>query len=94
MTLEKNATNDFDKCCSELDIQEVHNRHHMGVDKTLYLARKIDPSVTKADVKEVVRCCERCQSIDPAPVMHKKGEIAIAKNWSRLAIDDSILNND
>ena len=87
LTLEKNATNDFDKCCGGLDIQEVHNRHHMGVDKTLYLARKIDPSVTKADVKEVVRCCERCQSIDPAPVMHKKGEIGIAKNWSRLAID-------
>ena len=43
LTLEKYATNDFDKFCSGLDIQEVHNRHHMGVEKTLYLARKIDP---------------------------------------------------
>ena len=87
LSLEKKVTNGFDKCCSGLNIQEVHNRHHMGVEKTLYLARKLDPSVTKAKVKEVVKCCERCQSIDPAPVMHKKGEIGIARNWSRMAID-------
>eukprot|EP00794_Sanderia_malayensis_P013419 gene13419-14795_t len=59
----------------------------MGIEKTLYLARKIDPSVTKTEVKEVVKCCERCQSIDPAPVTHNKGEIGNAKNWKRLAID-------
>ena len=87
LSLENNATDGFDKCCSGLNIQEIHNKHHMGVEKTLYLARKIDPSVTKAEVQEVVKCCERCQSIDPAPVMHKKGEIWIARNWSRLAID-------
>ena len=80
LSLEKNATNGFDRCCSGLDIQEVHNRHHMCVEKTLYLARKPDPSVTKVEVKEVVKSCERCQSIDPAPVMHKKGEIGIARN--------------
>ena len=49
----------------------------MGVDRTIYLARKIDPSVTKAEVKRVVRRCERCQSIDPVPVTHRKGKIGL-----------------
>ena len=43
--------------------------------------------ITKAEVKKVVNCCERCQTIDPAPVTHSKGEIRIYKNWSRMAID-------
>ena len=86
LSLEKTAAYGFDRCCSGLDIEEVHNRHHMGVEKTFLLARKLDQSVTKAEVKEVVKC-ERCQSIDSAPVMHKKGEIGIVRNWSRLAID-------
>ena len=43
--------------------------------------------ITKAEVKKAVNRCERCQTIDPAPVTHSKGEIGIYKNWSRLAID-------
>ena len=59
----------------------------MGVERKQYLARKIDPSLTKAEVKKIVKGCERCQSIDPAPAVHKKGEIGIAQNWTRLSID-------
>ena len=59
----------------------------MGVDRTLYVTRKIDPTITKAEVKKVVKHCERCQTIDPAPVMHSKGETGICTNWSRMALD-------
>lgn len=38
-------------------------------------------------VQRVVRGCERCQSIDPAPVEHVPGEICVKDNWKRLAID-------
>ena len=51
------------------------------VERTLYLAQKMDPPVIKTDVKKVVKCYAKCHSIDPAPVIHKKGEIGIVKNW-------------
>lgn len=73
--------------CIALNIADIHNKHHMGVERTLYLARKIDPAVSKEAVREVVRSCERCQSIDPPPVRHHSGEFSVGDNWKRLAID-------
>ena len=35
--------------------------HHLGVDRSLYLARKVDPAVTRQSVQRVVKGCERCQ---------------------------------
>ncbi|XP_068240133.1 uncharacterized protein [Palaemon carinicauda] len=70
-----------------VDITELHSKHHMGIDRTLYLAKKLDPQVSRECVKKVVQCCDRCQSIDPAPVMHKGGELSVERNWQRLAID-------
>lgn len=74
-------------CAGAIDLEEVHNMHHFGVDRTLFLARKIDPAVTRNSVQNVVRSCMRCQAIDPAPVVHEKGEIEVTDNWRRLAID-------
>lgn len=74
-------------CAGAIDLQTVHNMHHVGVERTLFLARKIDPNVTRRSVQEVVSGCEMCQSIDPAPVYHSKGELGVKENWKRLAID-------
>ena len=74
-------------CATAVNVKEMHNMHHVGVDRTLYLARKIDPTVTRHAVQRVVSGCERCQSIDPAPVMHEGGELIVKENWMRLAID-------
>ena len=49
---EKDAPNGSNICCSSLDIAEVHNKHHMGIDRTLHIARKIDPIITKGGGKE------------------------------------------
>ena len=77
-----------DACCAGVvNLTEMHNMHHMGLDRTLYLARKIDPTVSRQSVKRIVRCCERCQSIDPAPTVHEMGEVSVGDNWKRLAID-------
>lgn len=70
-----------------VDLAELHNKHHMGIDRTLYLAKKLDPEVSRESVRKVVQCCDRCQSIDPAPVVHKGGEVSVENNWQRIAID-------
>ena len=74
-------------CTGVLNIKELRGMHHMGVDRTLFLARKVDPMVTREAVRRVVSGCERCQSIDPAPVVHERGEIHVNENWRRLALD-------
>ncbi|XP_068200690.1 uncharacterized protein [Palaemon carinicauda] len=70
-----------------VDITELHNKHHIEIDRTLYLAKKLDPQVSRECVKKVVQCCDCCQPIDPAPVMHKGGKLSVERNWQRLAID-------
>ena len=56
----------------------------MGVERTWYLAKRLDKSTEKETVKAVVR---QCQSIDPAPASHTPGELGVQEAWSRLAID-------
>ena len=73
--------------CSVSLAEDLHNRHHMGVDRTCYLARRLDPKVGEDEVKKIVSTCEPCQSVDPAPSRHKGGSLHVEKDWSRLAID-------
>ncbi|KAK7077937.1 hypothetical protein SK128_013013, partial [Halocaridina rubra] len=53
-----------------VDIDKMHNMHHMGVDRTLYLTRIVDPTVDRNSVLKDVRSYKRCQSVDPVPVTH------------------------
>lgn len=47
-------------CCSgAMNLKEMHHMHHMGVDRTLFLTRKIDRDVTREAVGWVVRSCDR-----------------------------------
>ncbi|KAK3879159.1 hypothetical protein Pcinc_016253 [Petrolisthes cinctipes] len=72
---------------SVVDIQDLHSKHHFGVDRTLYLTRLVDPSVKRECVESVMRLCRQCQTIDPAPSNHVLGEISVPENWARLALD-------
>ena len=47
----------------------------------------VSPEVSKAAVQEVVRECEECQSIDPAPVSWKAGRLDVCENWRRVGMD-------
>lgn len=69
------------------EVERLHRDHHMGVERTWYLAKKIDSTVDKETVKKVVRQCPQCQSIDPAPTKHNPGDLGVKKVWSRLAMD-------
>ena len=53
-------------------IKIVHRQGgHSGVQRTIYFVRQIAPGVSEAAVKTVVRKCEECQLIDPAPARIK-----------------------
>ena len=53
--------------------------HHMGVDRMLFLARKVIPNINREEVRQIVRTCNRCQSIDPALSVHEAGEIQVSR---------------
>ena len=64
-----------------------HQSGHLGAKWTLYFVRLFNPQVSKETANSVVKACETCQSIDPAPVRWKKGELGVMDNRKRLAMD-------
>ena len=74
-------------CCVEEDLKDLHNMHHFGKERTLYLARKVNPNIMMETVQEVVKQCKKCQSIDPVPTRHEKRELHVTENWKRIALD-------
>ena len=70
------------------EIMAVHRQSgHPGVRRTLYFAKRVDPSVLKSAVRAVVRECQECQSIDPSPVRWPKGKLSVQKPWCRVGMD-------
>ena len=54
---------------SDERIAEIHeSTGHHGIKRTLYFSRKLSPAVTMKEVQRVVKACQVCQSVDPAPV--------------------------
>ena len=71
-------------------IQEVHcTRGHPGVKRTLYFARRVNPLASRKDVREVVKQCDQCRSIDPAPVQWQGGTLEVDTIWERVGMDVS-----
>ncbi|KAK4319771.1 hypothetical protein Pmani_009323 [Petrolisthes manimaculis] len=69
-------------------VTEVHHsRGHPGVKRTLYFAKRVDPAVTKAQVRMVVSSCQVCQSVDPAPVKWRTGNLSVEGIWQRVGMD-------
>lgn len=68
-------------------VKKLHERHHLGIERTLELARRADPTINKLEVEQCVDQCQVCRSIDPAPVQEPAGTLEVANNWERLAID-------
>ena len=53
----------------------------------LYFVRMIRPCVPKAAVQEMVRNCDKCQSIDSAPVHWKISRLDMGKDWIWVGMD-------
>ena len=73
--------------CAAVSPKELHDQHPFGVERSWYLARLVDPSITKDEMKAVVKKCRQCQSVDPSPVQHSAGELSVSTTWERLAVD-------
>ena len=67
--------------------RRAHADAHARIEPTLRVARKINPAVTRAEVKEVVRKCVPCGEYDPSPVKMQRGLLKVNKVWDRLACD-------
>lgn len=76
-----------DDVCFVSVVRRVHDQHHLGIDRTLFLARLENPDISRQEVADVVGACHQCKSIDPAPVTWEKGVLSTDKTWWRLAID-------
>jgi hypothetical protein len=44
-------------------------------------------NVTMKDVQQIVKTCERCNSIDPAPIRWEQGTLEFNQTWCRVACD-------
>lgn len=64
-----------------------HDSGHPGVRRTLYFVKRVSPTVTKRQVRDVVARCDVCHSIDPAPVHWRPGRLEVERVWSRLGVD-------
>ena len=53
----------------------------------MYFARRAGLSVKKEDARDVINKCDRCQSIDPAPVRWPGGNLSVEGTWDRVGID-------
>ena len=76
-------------------VADIHQQSgHPSAKRTLYFARLVNPQVSKETANFVVKACETCRSIDPAPVRWKKGELGVTDNWKRLAMDTTHHNGE
>ncbi len=68
-------------------LRTIHERHHFGVNRTMFAARRLGFETSREQARKVVDSCEACCTIDPAPVKWKKGHLSVKENWHRLAVD-------
>ena len=74
-------------------VKAVHEQHHLGIDKTMYLAeKKLGVPISKVLVKEVVNQCRPCKQIDPCPIRWRHGSLSVEKVWTRVAADITHVN--
>ena len=61
----------------------------MLIRRRLETIRKLvtEYTVSKSAVRAVVKECQTCQSIDPAPAKWRKGRLGTDTTWSRLGMD-------
>jgi len=68
-------------------IKKVHERAHFGVKRTAYFVHQEMPDAPNKLIKQVVRQCIECNSIDPEAVRVCPGSLSVPDVWHRLAID-------
>ena len=80
--------------CSMLQVIEIHNRAHFGIERTLELCKeKFGPQFKRSIVEDVVRNCERCSRYDPSVRFKwEKESIVTDEVWKIVATDVTHVN--
>lgn len=74
-------------------IREIHNSHHLGINRTWYIARKyMSSAVTREMVARVVDDCNICRQVDPSPISWEHGKLSVQEVWGRVAADITYVN--
>jgi len=68
-------------------IKEMHNKSHLGVERTLYLVNKMSGITDRKLVEQVVTFCHKCRRVDPNPVKWNHGSLEVDKVWYCVAVD-------
>jgi transposase InsO family protein len=79
----------------EREVQMIHKSHHLGVSRTLHLARRICVNGDKVDrrmVERVVNACNTCRKVDPSPIKWDHGQLSVEQVWQRVAMDITYVN--
>ena len=74
-------------------VQEVHDLHHFGLNKTLFTCKRLGIDANQEEVMEIIKSCGRCSSIDPRPENWEKGSLHVNNTWQRLACDITHYNH-
>ena len=72
--------------CVSIKAIGLHDVHHLGIDRTPYLAKLEDPEVTRGKVADVINSCTQCQSIDLAPQNWDKEHLYIYTSIHTLCL--------
>ena len=72
---------------------KIHKETHMGLKRSLYLAKRLDIKISERDIQQIILNCNECQSIDPSSVKWKSGKLDITQVWVRLAIGVTKFND-
>ena len=74
-------------------IFQIHcDTGHQGIERSLYFAKRLVPSVSRDEVEKAVRKCQICSSIDPAPIKWEKGTLEVDEVWHRVGMDITHVN--
>ena len=77
------------------ELRQLHDTHHLGVDRTFHLAKSMLGSVvTRKDVEQIVNKCHVCRRVYSAPVQWETGQIDVDDDWYRLATDITHYNSN
>lgn len=76
-----------DPAIDQLVADVHHSRGHPGVRRTLYFARRVNPAVTRGQVRSITTTCQECLSIDPAPAKWHTGDLSVIGIWQRVGMD-------
>jgi len=69
-------------------VERSHSAHHLGIRRTLFISRKqFGAGVTEQAVRGVIKDCQACRRVDPAPVQWERGTLSVSVPWKRLATD-------